>query len=124
MKNKKEIRVCDNCGAPLIWTFCWAYKERYCLNCGSMGGMLGTGEDVELTPKLKAQDKVIRDVWKALQKHLIYRCDYKLDRCKKCQVEGVRTHRDHLSKKEILEDKVATKMLERLNKGFIRRKND
>ena len=72
-KSLEEIRVCDNCGVPLLWTFCWAYKERYCLNCGSMGGMMGTGIDVELTPRLKYQDKVINDVWKAIRKNLISR---------------------------------------------------
>ena len=112
----REIRVCDYCGVPLIWTFCWAYKERYCLNCGRMGGMLGMGTNVKLTPKLKYQYKVIYDVWKAIYKNLTPRTDYSHDGCKKCSGAN---HRRHLSKKEILKDKTATKILEKLAEGFL-----
>ncbi len=108
--------ICDNCGVPLIWTFCWAYKERYCLNCGSMGGMMGTGTNVELTPKLKYQAKVINDVWSAIYKNLTPRSHYSHKGCKKCVGSN---HRDHLSKAEILKDKTATRIMEKLAKGFL-----
>ncbi|MCL4405213.1 MAG: hypothetical protein M1361_01165 [Patescibacteria group bacterium] len=111
----QEIRVCDNCGVPLIWTFCWAYRERYCLNCGISGAMLGTGEDVELTSELKYEARVIDDIWKAIYKNLVPRSSYKRNGCKKCEGED---HNKHLSRSEIFRDKTATEILKKLAEGF------
>ena len=119
---KGTIRVCDNCDAPLLWTFCWAYNERYCLNCGAMGGMMGTGTDIDITPELQAQEKVISEVWTAIYKNMIPRGLYRSRKCKKCN--SGQDHNEHLSKKEILNDKIATSIIEQLNKGFLNIEED
>lgn len=115
-KEKPTIRVCG-CGAPLIFTFAFAYRERYCLNCGGSTPMFDGNPDVPLTPELRAQDKVIHDVWKLIYNHFLPRSRYKRRGCKKC--EGSNDHNDHLSKAEIEKDKVATAILEKLNEGFL-----
>jgi len=99
--NKEEkITVCTECKIPLIWTFLWAYNEYYCINCGGHWGMMGAGDYVKLTPELKAQNKVILRVWKALRFNLLGR--------------GSFTHGQHLTKSEIRKDKIATTMLNKL----------
>jgi len=111
-KEIKQITVCTRCKIPLIWTFLWSYKEFYCINCGGHWGMMGAGDYVKLTPELKAQNKVILRVWKAVRFNLVNRGDYGMGNCKKCA--GNYTHRDHLSKSEIRKDKLATSMLKKL----------
>ena len=111
-KEIEQITVCTRCEIPLIWTFLWAYNEYYCINCGGHSGMMGAGDRVDLTPELKAQNKVILRVWKSLRFNLVCRGDYGMDNCKKCA--GSFTHRNHLSKTEIRKDKLATSMLKKL----------
>ena len=108
----KQITVCTRCKIPLIWTYLWAYNEYYCINCAGHWGMMGAGDYVDLTPELKAQNKVILRVWKAVRFNLVNRGAYGIDNCKKCA--GNYTHRDHLSKSEIRKDKIATSMLKKL----------
>jgi len=74
--------------------------------------MMGAGECVDLTPELKAQNKVILRVWNALRCNLIVRGDFGRSNCKKCT--GSFTHRNHLSKSEIRKNKLATSMLKKL----------
>lgn len=114
----KTIKVCNTCGNPLIWTFCWAYKEYYCLNCDGHWGMLGAGKDVPETKELRKRDRQLNKLWKVIYKQLIPRCDYKKTKgCIKCS-SGARSHREHLTKREILSDKVATKILNSLEGMF------
>jgi len=111
-KEIKQIIVCTRCKIPLIWTFLWAYNEYYCINCGGHWGMMGAGDRVDLTPELKAQNKVILRVWKSLRFNLLGRCSFGRSNCKKCA--GSYNHRDHLTKSEIRKDKLATSMLKKL----------
>lgn len=53
---KKLIKICSghrHDETPLIWTFAFIGAEYWCPVCGYLGGMLGSGENVPLTPKLK-----------------------------------------------------------------------
>lgn len=109
---KQEIKVCDDCRIPLIWTFKWRGFEYYCINCGGHWGMLGAGENVGLTPELKKQNKVIKRVWKTLAHHLLGDGGYTRIKCKKCLVD--RYHHDHLTKSEIRKDRLAMSMLKKL----------
>ena len=38
-KPVESIRVCEDCGNPLVWTFIHAGCEYYCPSCGAMGDM-------------------------------------------------------------------------------------
>src|SRR3990167_4688782 len=67
-KMNKTIRVCDSCSIPLIWTFAFSYQERYCLNCGKGGGMLGTGQNIPATRELIFQEKIVNAVWGVIYK--------------------------------------------------------
>ncbi len=113
-----KISVCKNCGKPLIWTFAFAYKEYLCLNCGGREGALGTDE-VEETPELKYTLKLYQKMWKLIYGSgwFLPRSSYQLSGCKKCK-EGNEycNHNDHLSKKEIVKNKIATEIFEKLTK--------
>lgn len=117
MKNEK-ITVCNNCGTPLIWTFRWDYNELYCLNCGALGDMF-MGKKVELTEELKLKNRVVLKIWKSLygkNRALLPQSNgYKKNNCKKCEKEY---HNFHLSKKEIRDNKVAEKILEKVKHLF------
>lgn len=115
-KTNKTIRVCDDCGCPLIWTFFFAYKERYCLNCGVAGGMMGTGEDVPATRELIFKKKLVDAIWKVLysNKGLIPRSEFSRIGCKKCGND----HREHLSNSEVEWNEIATKYLEKFKGVF------
>ena len=116
-KTEKTIRVCDHCGVPLIWTFAFDYKERYCLNCGASGGMMGTGTDKPATRELIFQKKIVNAVWKVLygKKGLVPFSSGRTN-CKKCT--GNARHYDHLTKAEQEWDKIARSYLEKLQ-GFL-----
>lgn len=117
---KKIIRICTNCGCPLIWTFRWAYKERFCMNCGLTGGMMGTGKDVELTPELKLKQRVINKIWSALyskKNHLLLPiARYKRTGCKKCEAGD--DHNEHLTNREIRNGKIAERVLKSMQGIF------
>ena len=116
-QEKKTIRVCDNCGSPLIWTFAFDYKERYCLNCGLGGGMLGTGTDMPVTRELIFQEKLVNAIWKVIYgKKGLVPISAGRTNCVKCLVGG--RHYNHLSKAEKEWDKIARLYLEKI-KGFI-----
>lgn len=111
-KEEPTIRVCD-CGTPLIWTFCWAYAERYCLNCGSNSGMMGGGNDVLATKELRFKKKLVDSIWKVLygKKGLLPRSNYQRSNCRKCK-ELNQDHNNHLSAAEQEWDGIATKYLQ------------
>ena len=115
-KDKKEMIVCNECGIPLVWTFHWAYYEYYCLGCGGHWGMLGAGKRIKSTPELEKQSKYLRKLWKALGHYLTPESKCTRTGCLKCQTSN--DHREHLSKKEIRENKIATKILEALKGSF------
>ena len=107
----KEITICSNCETPLIFTFCFAGAEYYCMGCGNTSGMLGGGDRVKLTPELRAKAKVVNDLWKAIYKSLLPRSSFGKRNCKKCTGTN---HYDHLTNQEKLRNKYATKALEAL----------
>ena len=115
MLDKDEMKVCNYCGLPLIWTFHWAYKEYFCINCDRHWGMLGAGKTVKETHELKIREKRFRKLWKALNHYLVPQGSYARRGCDKCQ--GC-NHREHLSKKEIRENKIASKILKSLEGCF------
>ena len=120
-KEKREIKICPDCGCPLIWTFCFAYNERYCLNCGWLGGMMSYDE-AEETPDLIATAKIVGRVWDALygRTGLLPRSQFTKKGCKKC-TDG--DHRKHLTAGEKAMDRAATTILKKL-RGFYERPNE
>lgn len=92
-KTERTIRVCDRCATPLIWTFAFAYKERYCLNCGAVGGMMGTGRDVPATRELVFKENIVNAIWKVIygKKGLMPSGVFARVGCKKCGDD----HREH-----------------------------
>lgn len=122
---KKTIRVCSVCGVPLIWTFAFDFCERFCLNCGAKGGMLGTGDDVPVTRELMFQKKLVDKIWRVIYggKGLIPNGKYGRSGCKKDSKEGsysssCNDHRAHLTKSEKEWNEIARKYLEKF-KGVI-----
>lgn len=113
-KEKREIRVCNECGVPLIWTFAFPYCERFCLNCGATGGMLGTGIDIPTTRELIFQKRLVDAIWKVIYSHkgLLPNGRFGRSGCKKDN-GSCNDHRAHLSKTEIEWDEIARKYLER-----------
>jgi hypothetical protein len=113
----KKIRVCDECGTPLIWTFAFAYCERYCLNCGIKGGMLGTGKDVPVTRELVFKKKLVDSIWKVIygKKGYIPHSSQRIG-CQKCV--GNEKHYNHLTNSEKEWDSIARKYLESLQGIF------
>lgn len=124
MKEQKTIRVCDDCGVPLIWTFAFDGCERYCLNCGSMGGMLGTGKDVPATRELVFQKKLVDSVWKVIygNKGFIPNGRFGRSGCNKDNKGGYSSscndHRQHLTVAEKEWDEIARKYLVSLKGMF------
>ncbi len=109
----REIQVCEHCGTPLIWTFRWAYKEYFCMNCGALGDMF-MGKEVKITPELKLKSRVVHKIWNSLYKtgFLLSVALYKIDGCKKC--DAGQNHGDHLTKREIRNGKIAQRILDKM----------
>lgn len=121
----KEERVCDNCGVPLIWTFAFDYCERFCLNCGSKGGMLGTGTDVPATREIIFQKKLVDAIWGVIYGKKGFMPSGKFGRsgCKKDNREGryassCDDHRQHLTKAEKEWDEIARKYLKHFEENL------
>jgi hypothetical protein len=114
----QKIKVCNNCEAPLIWTFCFPYAEYFCMNCGFKGGMFGSGKDVDLTPELKLKKKLIDTIWHQLYGKglLLPPGEYTKDKCKKCN--SGEYHNDHLSKLEKQKNKLAWRILKSFKGKF------
>lgn len=117
-KYEKTIRVCDECSIPLIWTFAFAYKERYCLNCGASGGMLGTGKDVPATREIIFQKKLVDAVWGVIysRKGLVPSSSQRTN-CNKCK-KSSEYHIKHLTKIEQEDNEIARNYLDQF-KGFL-----
>lgn len=120
-KNTRTIRVCG-CGVPMIWTFFFPYAERYCLNCGNSGGMLGTGESVLATRELIFQKRLVDAIWKVLysRKGMMPRGRFGRVNCKKCGDN----HRAHATKAETEWDEIASKHLHIFEGVFALTKED
>lgn len=110
-REKQTIRICDDCGTPMLWTFFFPYCEWYCLNCGASGGMLGTGENVEATRELIFKKKLAEAIWKVLRDKMVPPGSYTQRGCKKC---GTEDHPHHLFPSEKEWNKIATPYLERV----------
>lgn len=53
-------KICSNHPereTPLIWTFAWRGAEYWCPHCGALGGILGSGRNVDTTPELEERAK-------------------------------------------------------------------
>ena len=109
-----EIKICHNCGFPLLWTFLYNGTEYYCLKCGGSTGMLGGGKDVKETKELRAQYVVAEKVFKALRPFLIGDGCYKKTNCKKCEERKDRYHAQHLTELEKEKNKIADYFLNKL----------
>jgi hypothetical protein len=122
-KEIKTIRVCDDCGTPLIWTFVFDHCERYCLNCGAKGGMLGTGTDVPATRELRFQEKMVKKIWSVIYSNegLEPISGWRVG-CKKCETE--KRHHNHLSEAEKENDQIARDYLQRVKGIFTKPKHD
>ena len=118
IKQIKTIRVCDECGVPMIWTFAFDGAERYCLNCGIKGGMFGTGKDVPVTRELIFQNKIVQALWGIIYKGkgMIPHSSQRTN-CKKCSGSHY-PHYTHLTKAEKEWDKIARDYLGKLQ-GFL-----
>jgi hypothetical protein len=110
----RERAICINCYTPLIYTLCFAGAEYYCLNCGETFGMFDVSAR-ELTKGEIIKLKVMIKVWTTLYRNMIPRSAYTKSNCGKCKIQ--RDHNLHLNKEEIIRDKIASKMLNKL-KGF------
>lgn len=117
-RREQTIRVCDDCGVPLIWTFAFDYRERYCLNCGAGGGMLGTGNDVPATIELRFQKKVVDAIWDVIygNKGLVPTSSQRT-KCKKCN-EKKEAHYNHLTVAQKEWDTIARKYLDQFQGLF------
>lgn len=76
--------------------------------------MLGAGDRVEVTPELRALNKVVNKIWKAIEFNLIPRSNYYKETCSKCKKDGGYSHRQHLTKSEKRKDRLATNMLKKM----------
>lgn len=117
-RQKKTIRVCDYCKTPLIWTFAFPYAERFCINCGHTGGMLGTGTNVDATSELIFEEKLINAIWKVIygKKGLMPSGSFGRTNCKKCGSSN--NHREHATKAELDGDRIARRWLEKIEGTF------
>jgi len=117
-RTKKTIRVCDHCETPLIWTFAFSYCERFCLNCGAMGGMMGTGKDIPATRDLIFKQKLVDAIWKIIygRKGMMPSGLFGRSNCEKCR--DSHNHRSHASKAELEWDLIARKYLEQIKGLF------
>lgn len=70
-KKKQAIKICSRHQykekTPLIWTFAFIGAEYWCPACSYIGGMLGSGENVPSTKRLK--DRL--DKYKKLSKKFL-----------------------------------------------------
>jgi hypothetical protein len=119
-KSKPEIRVCSDCGFPLIWTFAFDYCERYCVNCGSKGGMFGTGEDIPATRELIFQKKLVDAIWKVIygKKGLVPTGGSRTN-CKICNSNSSERHYYHMTKAEKEWDSIARKYLKLFSNNLL-----
>ena len=122
-KKDKEIRVCDRCHTSMIFTFCFPYAERYCLNCGYKGGMFGTGHDVKASRPIRFQKRLAQAMWDVIysSKGFLPPGQFTKAKCKKCEVE--KDHRLHLSKAEKEWDEIATYYLKKVQGLFDEKSN-
>ena len=113
------IRVCDNCETPLIWTFAFPYCERFCLNCGAKGGMLGTGDDVPITKELRFKKRLVDAIWKVIygKKGLLPTGQFGRSGCKKDN-GSCGNHQDHLTSSEKEWNEIAIKYLKQVQGLF------
>lgn len=120
----KEIRICEKCGTPLIWTFRWDYNERYCLNCGGLGDMF-LGKDVELTNQLKVKKAIVDGIWKILYfKGFLLPASggYRKKKCEKCNnLEHSEYHGQHLTEKEKENNEIAEIVLDNMKMLFVKK---
>lgn len=117
----KTIRVCDRCGVPLLWTFAFDYQERFCLNCGEGGGMLGTGKDIPVTKDLLFQERLVNAIWKVIylsKKGLLPNGKFGRTNCKKDN-GTCNNHREHLTKTEKEWDVIARTYLIKLRGSIV-----
>jgi hypothetical protein len=119
-KSKPKIRVCSNCGFPLIWTFAFDYQERYCLNCGNGGGMLGTGDNIPTTRELIFKKKLVDAIWKVIygKKGLVPTSSQR-NKCKICDNNRGERHYQHMSKSEKEWDKIARDYLKHFSNNLL-----
>lgn len=118
-KTKKWIRVCDDCSVPLIWTFAFPYCERFCLNCGAKGGMLGTGKDVPATRNLIFKKAMIDALWKVIYGKKGFIPEGARRRgCKICEGGDGESHRRHMKTAEKDRDTLARIWMEKLRGTF------
>lgn len=116
--SKPTIRVCDHCDTPLIWTFAFPYAERFCINCGHTGGMLGTGKNIPATRDVVFKKKLVDSLWKVIygKKGLIPTGAQRTN-CKRCS-ESSEYHTHHLTEAEKEWDLLARDWLKRLEGIF------
>ena len=112
------IRVCSTCQTPLIWTFAFTGAERYCINCGTTGGMLGFGDDESPTPDLLFKKRLVDNIWKSLygSKGLVPHASQRTN-CKKCTSDSG-YHYLHLTKTQKRYDELAREYLVKLKGIF------
>lgn len=117
-KQKRTVRVCDYCDTPLIWTFAFPYAERFCINCGHKGGMLGTGKDIDATRDVIFKEKLVNALWKVIygRKGLIPTGSQRTN-CRRCDTSN-EYHCNHLTKAEKEWDSIAREWLKNLEGIF------
>ena len=119
MEGKRKISVCPHCAVPMIWTFKWSGCEWFCLNCGDAMGMC-SADETEITPELKFQKKVVDKIWKVISPKLLPNCHFKKNKCKKCWEQGVDSHWQHITKRELRQSKEAERLINKF-RGIINR---
>lgn len=117
--SKKRISIC-HCGTPLIWTFCFAGAEWFCINCGAKGGTFGIGKVVEASSELVFKKRLVDALWKAIyqnKKGMLPPGRFGREGCKK---DGTtcNDHRAHLTDVERGWDAIARKYLKQVNGLF------
>ena len=109
----KKIAICKNCGEPLNSTMMFSGAEYYCLNCSSTYGCFNIITK-DKTKELKYTKEVYENVFKSLYEYITpYGC-YKR-KCDKCK-EMNEYHSQHLSEKEIIQDKIARELLNKIGR--------
>lgn len=91
------MKICSNhkdYEVPLIYTYAWMYYEYWCPFCGCHEGMLGAGENVKETVKLKKRLAIYK---KATGE---YRHAMGVLVCCSTGWEGVQTKPEYLPEKE------------------------
>ena len=111
MANK--INTCRSCNIPIVWTFAFPGAEYFCLKCHGNTGMMGGVLSVKSTPELRAHKRVIEALWKTIYKFYLPQCNYGKGNCKKCKEKSL-SHREHLTKQEVLCDEYISKVLQAL----------